>query len=683
MDGIVRKINIVLLTDCLGDITGGAEKQIFELARRLPKTQYNVYIASMEAGPRTSASLIQSIDCQLKVFRVNRIYGLSGFFQGIKFLFFLRRHSIDVMMTYHFGSDIWGTFWGHLASVGTIISNRRDMGFWRHQFHVMVYRMINPWVHKIVAVTATVKQMIIEMEGVCADKIQVIYNGVDPAPSVLDSAQNREQLGLGAQDTVVMHVANLHPVKGHKYLIEAFARIAPRFPNAKLVLVGQDKLNGEMQNLVKHRGINYQVLFLGQRKDVPKLLALADIGVLPSLSEGMSNAILEYMAFGLAVIATNVGGNPELIEHGVNGLLVEKENIEQLSEALIRLLVDKTKREAYGKHSLLLVQEKFSMQAMLGAYRKLFERKVLHLVSSNGIFGAEQVMLNLAGFSEGVTPVIGALNNQHNSHLEIIDEARKRNIHTAVFESSGRIDLNTIKQIADFARQNSIDIIHTHNYKSNLIGGLAACLSRKKWVATVHGWTGTDAKLRLYEKIDALILKLTGHIICVSKPGYQQLLKRGLSSERLSVIPNGIDLEKFSRRLHNSRFKRDLNDTVIAIVGRLSPEKGHEVLLKAMAQVIKKCPNVKLLVVGDGPMRNELEEQIQNLNLSHHVILTGIINDMPDIYGICDILVNASYTEGLPMSILEAMACKVAVVATHVGAVPEVIESGKNGLLIE
>lgn len=681
-----HKINLVLLTDCLGNITGGAEKQIFELSKRLPKDQYNVFVVSMEATGNTPEDLIRSIDCQLKIFRVIRIYGLSGLIQGFKFFSFLRQNSIDTIVTYHFGSDIWGTFWGHLAGVRSIMSNRRDMGFWRKWHQVLAYRLFNRWVNKIIAVTNSVKEMIIENENVPFEKIEVIYNGVEFSHKPVDIRQQRSQLKISEQDIVIMHVANLRPIKGHVYLIEAFAKIAPRFSNAKLVLIGKDELNGELQNLAQKLGVIDQILFLGQRSDVSTLLAIADICVLPSLSEGMSNAILEYMAFGMPVIATKVGGNPELIEDGFNGLLVDKENVPQLAEVMIKLLEDKAKRQLMGKNGLVLVQKKFSMEAMLGQYKKLFQIKVLHLVSSGGLFGAEQVMLTLAGSTDGITHVIGALNNQHNPHLEIIEEAQKRGFNTAVFESKGPFDFSTIGHVAKYVLQNNINIIHTHNYKSNLIGAWAARKSRKKWIATIHGWIGTDAKLRWYEKIDGFILKFAHQVVCVSDANYQSLLGRGFMSAKLTVIANGIDLKRFSQGQSNIQLKQELgveNKIVLTIVGRLAPEKGHEILFKAMTQVIKQNSNVKLLVIGDGPLKNTLEEQTKVLGLFDYVVLAGLRKDMPDIYGICDILINASFTEGLPMTILEAMAARLPVIATDVGGVGKVIKNQENGMLLQ
>jgi glycosyltransferase involved in cell wall biosynthesis len=367
------KINIVILTDCLGDITGGAEKQIFELAKRLPKDEFNVTVASMEAQGSTSSGLIESVGSQLKIFRIVRIYGWSGLKEGIKFMNFLRKNSIHTLVTYHFGSDIWGTFWGHLAGVPLIISNRRDMGFWRNIHHIRTYKLINGWVNKIVVVSDSIKKMILQTETVKEEKIQIIYNGVEIPQIKGDLDQKKSELNLNSNDLVIMHVANLRPVKGHRYLIEAFAPVVSQFPDAKLLLIGKDELNGSLESLAQKLGIANNVLFLGQRTDVSDLLMIADICVLPSLSEGLSNAILEYMAYAKPVIATNVGGNPELIENGYNGILVERENTLQLTQALIELLKDKEKRIMMGENGLALIRTKFSMKSMMDNYQRILK----------------------------------------------------------------------------------------------------------------------------------------------------------------------------------------------------------------------------------------------------------------------------------------------------------------------
>ncbi len=689
----LAKTSIILLTDCLADLTGGAERQIYELAKALDKDKFSVTVASLECVGQTPRHLIEGIGCRLETFRVVRVYGLSGFIQGLKFFRFLRTTRADIVQTYHFSSDIWGVFWAHLAGVPVIISNRRDMGFWRSQRHVAAYKWVNRWVHKIVAVSESIKRLVMSEEGVPEEKIEVVYNGIHLPENGGPQIKNltRKDIGAKEDDLVIMHVANLTPVKGHAHLLQAMARVLPECPKAKLVLVGEGPLRGQLTELAGRLGLTNHVVFLGKREDAGQLLNMADICVLPSISEGMSNAILEYMAAGKPVVTTSVGGNPELVQNGETGILVDKENSEQLAKALVFLANTPHKRAEMGRNGYERVKKKFTMSAMVSTYTNRFasmtenrKKCVLHLVSSNGLYGAERVILNLAQDADTLS-FVGALHNAHNPHLEMIDEAQKMGLRTAVFNSRGRIDLKTIFDIKKFLRDNQIDILHTHNYKSDIVGFWAALLGKTKWVATNHVWHGLDRKLRFYEKIDAFVLRFAARVVAVSNEIKEDLVAQNIPAEKVQVIDNGIDIDQFSRPRSVEELKEDLgihkDDVVVTIVGRLSPEKGHETFLKAAKDVLARKKSVKFLVVGDGPISDELRAMAAKLGLNGHVTFTGARKDMDGIYAVSDLMVNASSIEGLPMTILEAMAAKVALIVTPVGAVPKVIQYGINGVI--
>jgi glycosyltransferase involved in cell wall biosynthesis len=313
--------------------------------------------------------------------------------------------------------------------------------------------------------------------------------------------------------------------------------------------------------------------------------------------------------------------------------------------------------------------------------------KILHLVSSGGLFGAEKVILNLAAQNNGIPTWVGALKNEHNPHLEVIEEAQKLGLKTVVFDSKGKADLKTVRNIRSFLAKESIDILHTHNYKSDILGFLATRFNKTKWVGTNHVWHSTDEKLRFYEKLDAFVLKSAKLIFTVSQEIKDDLIKKGFPAKKLHVISNGIPIQQFDQssqrqNLRNS-WKVSDSDILLGIIGRLAPEKGHEVLFKALQQLISRYPSVKCLVVGDGPLREDLENLTKKMSLSSHVIFTGIRKDIADIYHACDIMINASFIEGMPMTILEAMASHLPIIATKVGGVPQVIDDHKNGILLE
>lgn len=689
-----NRIHIALLADCLENFAGGAEKQIYELAKGLNKSKYRVSVISLDCQGRASREAIEAIGCEFFVFRISRIYGLSGFIQGRRFFQYLKQSHVDILQTYHFSSDIWGTFWAHLAGVKKIVSNRRDMGFWRKGLHVQAYCLINPWVTKIVAVANSVKEMIVESEKVSEHKIAVIYNGIEQSSafsSQLSAASLKEQLGISERDTVIAHVANLKPVKGHSFLLQAMAGVVKEFSNVKLFLVGKDEMNGELQRLAGELNIQDNVIFLGRRDDVPTILALSYFCVLTSLSEGMSNAILEYMLAGKAVVATRVGGNSELVSHGTNGLLVEKEDAEGLKNAIVQLLRSPAEASRMGENGFKRVESEFSMAGMVRKYENFFEslvhgrKKVLHFISSGGLYGAENVLLSLAGElkrTPDIVPVVGALKDSRDPHLEVIERAKEMGIETVIFESEGRFDIGAVCALKKYIRENKILLLHTHNYKSDIIGLLAAKLAGIPAVATAHGFTDMTHSVTAYEKLDRFLLRFFNKVVVVTDK-----ILNGLDVQKRRVIANGLDIAKFSgREKARTEFRRQFgirdDAFVIGTVGRLSREKNQIMLLGA-ALKMKQHGNVKYVIVGEGPEGKELRRFVRENGLDEKIIFTGLLKDTHKVYPALDIFTLTSTTEGVPLTILEAMAAGCPVVATRVGGIPEILEDGKLGSLAD
>lgn len=310
--------------------------------------------------------------------------------------------------------------------------------------------------------------------------------------------------------------------------------------------------------------------------------------------------------------------------------------------------------------------------------------RVLHLVSSGGLYGAEHVILNLAR-SESTISCVGALNNVHRPNLEVIDEARNRALWTVVFDSQGRVDLRTVLQVRRFLRKHRIDILHSHGYKSDIVAFFATLFTTTKWVATNHVWHPMSGKLQLYESVDAFVLRFAARVVAVSREIRRDLINRNVPAAKIRVVDNGIEVDRFKTKSAPARraeFDIREGDVVVTMVGRLSPEKGHATLLSAASRL--RCKGrIKFLIVGDGPLAEELRAETARLNLNSHVVFTGFRKDTPGIYAISDVLVNASSIEGLPMTILEAMAAEIAVVAARTGGIPDLVKDNETGLLFD
>ena len=314
------------------------------------------------------------------------------------------------------------------------------------------------------------------------------------------------------------------------------------------------------------------------------------------------------------------------------------------------------------------------------------KKKVLHLRSSGGLLGAENVILELTKHSEeyGYSPIVGALHDEGDPIPEFLEYAETQGIETQLFTAKSKIDHSCIKNIRSYCKKEHIDLLHTHGYREDIFGLLA--MPRMKKVATNHLWKNTNRSLRMYAWIDSLALRFYNQIIAVSDSVLNDMKGKGLPLKKMHMLSNGIDLSRFtatSSEQVKRQLKEELNvpqdKTLITMISSLTTEKGHTTALEAMKQLSKTHDNFHLLIVGDGPERQSLESLSESFELDSFVTFAGKRYDVPNILEISDIFLLASYIEGLPMAMLEAMASGKAIVATHVGDVAMALEeqSGK------
>ena len=244
----------------------------------------------------------------------------------------------------------------------------------RNALRRRVRRLLAPLVTEFVAVSQDLARWLVEDVGVPAAKVTQIYNGVDTeAFSPADKEAARRTLGIRDGAVVIGTVGRLDPVKDHRGLLEAFGRTA-RHPQAQLVVVGDGPCRAELEQVGRRLGLDGRVLMLGERQDVARILRALDVFALPSVGEGISNALLEAMASGLPVIATRVGGNPELVDDDVTGTLVSPRSAEALAAAFDRYLLDPALIRKHGEAGRQRALRDFSLDRMFGAYDSLYSR---------------------------------------------------------------------------------------------------------------------------------------------------------------------------------------------------------------------------------------------------------------------------------------------------------------------
>ncbi len=298
------------------------------------------------------------------------------------------------------------------------------------------------------------------------------------------------------------------------------------------------------------------------------------------------------------------------------------------------------------------------------------------------MYGAEAVILNLsqALIAGGDSSEIGIFDNLAAPNRDLERTASQRNIQTHSIPCSGQIDWSVTRRIRDLVRATQADIVHAHGYKADTYAWCALRRSSTPLVSTCHNWLDNNRLLQLYGLVDRHVLRSFAAVIAVSEEVRDRLLHAGVPRDRVSLIANGVDTAPFQqdRRAEPDSDRR----LTVGFVGRLSHEKGVDLFLQAAASVLKKHPETRFVVFGEGPDRPALEKLSDSLDLKHRVSLPGRRDDMPAVYASLDLLVSSSRQEGLPISLLEAMAGGLPIVATSVGEVPSLIRHQQTGLLV-
>ena len=360
---------------------GGSERQAVQLARLLREEgSFNVSVATLDRSGILREEVEKMGFGEIPEFKLTSFYDLNFVKQLAKCAQFLRENKIEIIHTHDFYTNIFGMFAAQMASVPLAVASKRETGGMRSRWQKRAEKFAFRQANAIVANAEAVKKYLIT-EGISGDKIKVIYNGLDferLTPKITDGKTILDELGLPADENIkfITLVANLrHRVKNQPMFLRAAQKVTQKFPNAHFVLAGEGELRESLENLAKELKIAENTHFIGRCTRVPELLSISFAGVLTSFNEGFSNAILEYMAASLPVVATRVGGAGEAIIENKTGFLVESDDREAMANRLIELLSDEEKARKFGTHGREIVEQKFSCAAQLENTLKLYRKE--------------------------------------------------------------------------------------------------------------------------------------------------------------------------------------------------------------------------------------------------------------------------------------------------------------------
>jgi glycosyltransferase involved in cell wall biosynthesis len=353
----------------------GAQVHLAQLAARLDRSAFDAEVVCLlDGGPM--AEELRGRGIAVDVLGLGRLYGPRGLAGLPRLARRLRSRPVDLLHTYLVSANVYGTLAARLARVPAVITTRRDTGFSRNwRLRLLEELFVNPVVDRVVAVSAAVADGTRLERGLKPEQVVTIENGVDMAacdPETQCGDAARRELGLRAEDLTVGVVGHLSAVKGQADFLAAAALVAAACPRARFLVVGDGPLRASLEALAVSLGIRERVVFTGARADVPRLLAALDVVVVPSHTEGMSNALLEAMAMARPVVATAVPGNRAVVRDGETGRLVAPRAPEALADAVVGLLRDRSGAERLGRAARRWVGDTLSLERMVTRYEQLY-----------------------------------------------------------------------------------------------------------------------------------------------------------------------------------------------------------------------------------------------------------------------------------------------------------------------
>jgi L-malate glycosyltransferase len=362
-----RKIRILFLIDKLG--VGGTERQLVELMRRLDPGKFKLFLGCL-AGVESAIHKFLPDDVKVKTFLldIGSTYSLAALVGMSRLIRFIRAESIDIVQCYFPKAKVIGCLAGKLAGAKTI-SCMRDLGLNVNFANMLPLRLADFCTDRFLVNSLGVKDYLVRRQRVRSDLIDVVVNGVDMTKYQLSTpaerAENKIKLGIDPAAIVIGVIANPFPVKGFTYFVQGAALVHREYEKTHFVIVGKGPQEEALRRQAVELRMGDKFLFSGRCDDVGPYLRSFDIGVLCSLSEGFSNSILEYMAAGLPVVATRVGGNQEQVRDGVTGFLVPPGESQALAHALIRLVREENLRVTMSEKAIQACRAQFSMDRMI------------------------------------------------------------------------------------------------------------------------------------------------------------------------------------------------------------------------------------------------------------------------------------------------------------------------------
>jgi sugar transferase (PEP-CTERM/EpsH1 system associated) len=369
----MKKTRLMIITHDLA--IGGLQQIVVNLAQNICKEKYNISVLCL----RNLGEYVPEFErLGIRVFFVKK-GKRTNYFLFLRIARLLRKEKIRIIHTHNSQSLVDGTLGALLSGVRNIIHTEHGRVFPDKRRYMLMERVLSRFVFKVVGVSDQTAHNMNKYVKIPPSKITTIVNGIDGAKyhNKFAADEKKAELGIDPQAPVIGMIGRLVKEKGLEYLILALKTIVRSYPSIRLLIVGQGILQNHLKELVIQNGLQDNVLFTGGRLDTPQLYKVFDLFVLPSISEGLPMVLLEAMASGCPIIATEVGGIPSLIRHGFNGSLVPSKDPDSLAKEILKLLADTEKRNEYIENGKQIFNKSYDVRVMTRKYESLYEQSMM------------------------------------------------------------------------------------------------------------------------------------------------------------------------------------------------------------------------------------------------------------------------------------------------------------------
>jgi glycosyltransferase involved in cell wall biosynthesis len=619
------------------------------------------------------------------------LYGLQSIRSRLRLMRVLGKLGIGVAHAFDFYSNLTLIPAAKAARVPVVIGSHRQLGDLLTPAQFRVQLMMFRWCTRVVCNSRAAAGRLLQA-GLPERKVVVIGNSLPPEAFAEASPALPRTRGILRVGMIARMNASY---KNHLKFLRVAASLSQRHRNVEFLLVGDGPLRPELEREAAELGLQGRVRFLGDRRDIAAVLASIDVSVSASASESLSNVLLESMAAGVPVVATNVGGNSELLGDG-RGVLVAAEDEEAFAAGLDRVLTEPEFRSEISRAAREFVKTNFSAERVRQQYRSLYAE----MLASRGVRRGPMHKASSSPATESrirvafVAPTLRYVGGQA-VQADLLLRNWKEDPEVAAgfvpvdprfphgFRWIERVPfLRTLIReplylLTLWRNLKDVDIAHifSASYSSFLLAPLPAWLvARLRGKRTLINYRSGECRDHLQRSAVARnVLKKTDVLVVPSGYLVDVFREFGLKAQ---VVPNIIDLSQFHYRL-----RRPLNPRLICSRG-FHPYYGVDIVVRAFAEVQRSHPEAQLDLVGGGALEGQIRDLVRQLKLSG-VTFSGVVsrNEIGRFYDQADIFVNASNLDNMPVSVLEAFASGTPVATTAPEGMRYIVDDGRTGLL--